>query len=126
MEKDTNMSCALSNHPRASRGRQFSALVLRAALRVALCAGAILFVATACDQYASAQLRVGKSRIRGQRNNGTTVFTGATRQLLRPLRLAEVAIETEDFDKETTTSSRIALFPTKRNGDMQSACGKRR
>ena len=94
------MSCACPNHFRACRGRQFPANLSRTAITVALLAGAILFAAIACNQSANAQLRgLNRGKQRSRINNRPTVFTGVTRQLLRPLRLAESAINKQDYDR---------------------------
>ena len=94
------MSCACPNHFRACRGRQFPANLSRTAITVALLAGAILFAAIAGNQSANAQLRgLNRGKQRSRINNRPTVFTGVTRQLLRPLRLAESAINKQDYDR---------------------------
>ena len=49
----------------------------------------------AADHFAMAQLNLGRRGTRGR----SSVFTGATRQVLRPIRLAEAAIAIEDYDR---------------------------
>jgi len=90
------MSCASPNHSRVNRGRQLSTLIRGTAIRVTLFAGAILFAAIAFSHSADAQLRRTK---RSRLSSRPTVFTGVTRQLLRPLRLAEAEIKKRDYDQ---------------------------
>lgn len=94
------MSCPSPDCSRASYGRQLSALVFRHAIRVACLAGAILFVAITINQSANAQIGgLNRSSQRSRFSNRPTVFTGVTRQLLRPLRLAESAIAKRDYQR---------------------------
>ena len=60
-----------------------------------LIALACICLVLAADHSALAQLNLGR---RGTRVRGS-VFTGATRQVLRPIRLAEAAIANEDYDR---------------------------
>ena len=94
------MKCVLPNHSSARRVSHPLASVLGNALRLAPLVTAILFVAVTLDQSAEAQLGVlNRGRQRSGIKYNATVFTGLTRQLLRPLRLAKAAIEEQDFEQ---------------------------
>ena len=67
---------------------------VRSARMVFIASFCVYFV-FAADNSVQAQLNLGRrnTRVRG------SVFTGATRQVLRPIRLAEAAITAEDYDR---------------------------
>jgi len=90
------MSCGRPNHYCVSRESQVLALLFKSSIRLLVCVGAILFALIIFHQHANAQLRGLK---RNRFNDRATVFTGASRQLLRPLRLAEAAIKKEDYNQ---------------------------
>ena len=90
------MNCARLDHSNKVRRSQHFRLPLAAVTRLIVGQCALLIVMlTFNPTCVHGQLAKLRSRI----NNRPTVFTGSTRQLLRPLRLAESAIETQDYDQ---------------------------
>ncbi len=94
------MSRACGHHRRQFRSSSARGIARLTCVRMAVFAAVVCAAGLFVDNLANAQLgRLGSGRSRLRFGERPTVFTGATRQLLRPLRLAETAISDGDYEQ---------------------------